>query len=230
MREVKTAELELRTILKRGTHGLGILIKNPARERIRIMKSRFAVVIVGLLLLLQCAAICPAEPPTTNTGAYLRELRAGNPRFSKSLNGIITDRQTGLQWYCGYFFERKDWHQVSLWAKNLKAGGGGWRLATMDELAAIYPAAAAWGGFPVDWTYSALVTTSSPAPGANPSYKEYTITTGWWRQSGKIPSHYGIAPVVGSLSLLDGSAIPHLAGPAGTGRVRVSMAVRRAPK
>ena len=195
------------------------------------MKTR-TILFIAALLVLQAAATLPAASREENTRSYLRDLGRSDARFQKAFSGIISDRKTGLQWYCGYFWSRKDWHQIDLWARELSVGGGGWRLATMDELATLFPAAKDCRLFSVDWTYSAVITTSSPSAGSamDPHYREYNIFTRWWLKPGKFPSHYGTSPTAGSLSLLDGSAVPHLCGKPGTGRVRVSIAVRRAPR
>jgi hypothetical protein len=189
------------------------------------------VFLIGLFLLISLVpATLKADPNVENTINYIRELQRTENRFTKNMQGIITDRKTGFQWYCGYFFNRKDWHQIKLWAEKLTIGGGGWRLATMDELAGLHPAAAQSGLFGVDWTYSDVITTSSPAADSSqdPHFSEYTISSRWWQKKGKIPSHYGKSQVCGSLSFIDGTAYPNLCGKPGTGRVRVSIAVRRA--
>ena len=194
------------------------------------MKTR-SILLIGMLLLLSIVSqTLQADPAVESTDNYIRELRRTESRFNKDIQGIITDRKSGLQWYCGYFMNRKDWYQVKIWADTLKVGGGGWRLATMDELATLHPGARQSGLFKVDWTYSDVVTTSSPAANSSldPHYSEYNISTRWWQKKGKIPSHYGQSQVSGSLSFIDGTAYPNLCGKPGTGRVRVSIAVRSA--
>lgn len=192
-----------------------------------------AIILATVLLLMQFFSVSiNADPGEENSRIYLQELRRGEKPFVKDLFGIITDKRTGLQWYCGYFMKRKDWYEIDAWAKGLRVGGGGWRLATMDELATLYPAARDSGVFKVDWTYSSIIKSSSASsdPKKDPHYSEYKITSKWWQKKGKIPSHYGNSPTVGSLSFIDGSAFPNLCGKPGTGRVRVSIAVRRNPR
>ncbi len=59
----------------------------------------------------------------------------GQPRFTKAENGVITDHQTGLDWYVG---QESNWRQAKAWAEGLRVAGGGWRLPTVAELQAIY--------------------------------------------------------------------------------------------
>ena len=59
----------------------------------------------------------------------------GQPRFTKTENGVITDSATALDWYVG---QENTWHQAKAWAESLTVAGGGWRLPTVAELKAIY--------------------------------------------------------------------------------------------
>ena len=59
------------------------------------------------------------------------------PRFTKAENGVITDRDTGLDWYVGPNPDNT-WREAKAWTENLTVAGGGWRLPTMAELKAIY--------------------------------------------------------------------------------------------
>lgn len=57
-------------------------------------------------------------------------------RFTRDDQGIITDSQTGLQWYfssVGYF----TWDKAKSWTEELKVGGGGWRMPRRSELAGL---------------------------------------------------------------------------------------------
>jgi len=55
----------------------------------------------------------------------------------KHSNTVILDRTTGLEWYVGSD-EDTTWQEANDWVKNLKVGGGGWRLPTESELESIY--------------------------------------------------------------------------------------------
>jgi len=54
-------------------------------------------------------------------------------RFTVSQEGIITDTQTGLEWYVGPDRDTS-WDQAQAWAFSLKVAGGGWRLPALKEL------------------------------------------------------------------------------------------------
>ncbi len=52
-------------------------------------------------------------------------------------DGIVIDTKTGLEWKAG---PDKDtnWNEARSWVESLNLDGGGWRMPTMDELAALY--------------------------------------------------------------------------------------------
>jgi hypothetical protein len=52
-------------------------------------------------------------------------------------DGVITDHNTGLQWYVGPHGDN-NWHQAKAWAEGLTVAGGGWRLPTIQELKTLY--------------------------------------------------------------------------------------------
>jgi hypothetical protein len=58
-------------------------------------------------------------------------------RFTKGLDGVITDGVTGLEWYINPNRDNT-WHQAKAWAASLAVAGGGWRLPNMMELKALY--------------------------------------------------------------------------------------------
>ena len=58
-------------------------------------------------------------------------------RFTKAMDGVITDNVTGLDWYIGPN-QDNNWHQAKAWTENLTVAGGGWRMPTVPELQAIY--------------------------------------------------------------------------------------------
>ena len=67
------------------------------------------------------------------TARFLDELRSG-PRFLRDGQGVISDRQTGLQWLEGPDHPTS-WEQAQAWINGL---GDGWRTPTLEELAALY--------------------------------------------------------------------------------------------
>ena len=65
------------------------------------------------------------------------EVKPIQPRFTKADNGVITDRETGLDWYVNPNPDQK-YREAKAWVEGLTVAGGGWRLPTMAELKAIY--------------------------------------------------------------------------------------------
>lgn len=57
-------------------------------------------------------------------------------RFIKDSQGIIKDKQTGLQWYSGP--HDLDWYETQAWVQGLSVGGGGWRMPIMRELEGLH--------------------------------------------------------------------------------------------
>ena len=58
-------------------------------------------------------------------------------RFTKADNGVITDRDTGLDWYVGPNADN-NFHEAKAWVEGLTVAGGGWRMPTVPELRGIY--------------------------------------------------------------------------------------------
>jgi len=71
------------------------------------------------------------------TSQAMAEVKPTQPRFTKADNGVITDRDTGLEWYVNPNPDQK-FREAKAWAESLTVAGGGWRLPTMSELKAIY--------------------------------------------------------------------------------------------
>lgn len=78
-----------------------------------------------------------AETKPENNAKKIVLAKPTGPHFIKNTNGVITDQETGLQWFVG---PDKDtnWHQAKKWATGLKAAGGGWRMPTSIELRGLY--------------------------------------------------------------------------------------------
>ena len=70
-------------------------------------------------------------------GQPLAEVHPTPIRFTKTDNGVITDRVTGLEWYVGPSGDNT-WRQAKAWAENLTVAGGGWRLPNVAELKALH--------------------------------------------------------------------------------------------
>ncbi len=57
--------------------------------------------------------------------------------FIKYSNGVVYDKNTGLEWFAGPDKET-NWNRAKSWVENLTVVGGGWRLPTIKELKALY--------------------------------------------------------------------------------------------
>jgi len=64
-------------------------------------------------------------------------------RFTRDANGVITDSRENKQ----YYEASHTWDQARDWVQGLSVGGGGWQLATMEELRKLYPEAWPTGFF-----------------------------------------------------------------------------------
>ena len=58
-------------------------------------------------------------------------------RFTKAPNSIITDHQTGLEWFVGPD-RNMSWEEGEQWVASLTIGGGGWHMPKMDDLKHLY--------------------------------------------------------------------------------------------
>lgn len=62
-------------------------------------------------------------------------------RFTKDANGIITDHQANLQWYDGktaHDGKVNTWYRADAKARTLTVDGGGWTLATRNQLKGLH--------------------------------------------------------------------------------------------
>jgi len=73
------------------------------------------------------------EAPRQKSPAPREKAQRQPARFTQDALGVVTDAQTGLQWFVG---PDKDmsWNQACSWAVSLKVGGGRWRMPTRAEL------------------------------------------------------------------------------------------------
>lgn len=57
--------------------------------------------------------------------------------FSLYENGIVYDKQTGLEWITG---PDKDinWNDAQTWVESQRVGGNGWRMPTLNELKTLF--------------------------------------------------------------------------------------------
>lgn len=58
-------------------------------------------------------------------------------RYIKYDNGVVFDRETGLEWFA-QSKQNTTWKESRSWVEGLRIGGGGWRMPTNDELIALY--------------------------------------------------------------------------------------------
>lgn len=79
-------------------------------------------------------AVSPEIRYLSNTAnSNLSSLHSG-ARFLRDANGVISDRETGLQWLEGPD-QPTSWEQAQTWISGL---GNDWRTPTLEELTAIY--------------------------------------------------------------------------------------------
>ena len=90
---------------------------------------RLSIMALILLAVWGCAT---SSSPQGQAG-----LTPAQPRFTKADNGVITDRDTGLEWYVDPNSDHTC-REAKAWVEDLTVAGGGWRLPTMAELKAIY--------------------------------------------------------------------------------------------
>ena len=57
--------------------------------------------------------------------------------FIKYTNGVVYDKNTGLEWYAGPD-KNTTWNKAKLWVERLAVAGGGWRMPTIKELKTLY--------------------------------------------------------------------------------------------
>jgi hypothetical protein len=75
---------------------------------------------------------------TNNANEYFNLLPSGlSGRFIAYNNGMVRDKETGLEWISG---PDKDtnWDEAKSWVKSLTVDGGGWRMPTIKELKTLY--------------------------------------------------------------------------------------------
>lgn len=63
--------------------------------------------------------------------------REGERGREEVRSGIITDKETGLEWYIGPD-RNTTWGEAKAWVEGLIVDGGGWRMPTKAELMGIY--------------------------------------------------------------------------------------------
>jgi hypothetical protein len=94
---------------------------------------RLSLMPLILLVVWGCATITSPQgqdqPPAVVAPIQLR--------FTKADNGVISDRDTSLDWYVGSNPDNT-YAQAKAWTEGLTVAGGGWRLPTMAELKGIY--------------------------------------------------------------------------------------------
>jgi len=71
-------------------------------------------------------AIKEAQPRVSSSSSI-------SGQFTVSGEGVITDSQTGLEWYVGPDRDTT-WNQAVSWVRTLSVDGGGWRMPKRAEL------------------------------------------------------------------------------------------------
>jgi hypothetical protein len=79
---------------------------------------------------------CATTSSPEGRGQALED-KSSQPRFTQADNGVISDRDTGLDWYVNPN-QDTTFQVAKAWAESLTVAGGGWRLPTMAELKGIF--------------------------------------------------------------------------------------------
>jgi hypothetical protein len=81
-------------------------------------------------------ASLPPEPVKRTPPSGFKEIgREGH--FIAYSNGIVYDRETGLEWVIGPE-KNTSWEDARAWVGDLSIDGGNWRMPTMEELKTLY--------------------------------------------------------------------------------------------
>jgi hypothetical protein len=115
----------------------------------------------GLAVRLRSKAIDEPNKNQLSNGETTKVIDKGR-RFIAHNNGVVYDKETGLEWYVGPDRDTT-WYKAESWVKNLIVDGGGWRMPTKKELKSLYNKGAGQRNM-------------------TPLLK----TTGWWVWSGEI--------------------------------------------
>ena len=73
---------------------------------------------------------------TSTPDSDAREI-AREGSFIKYTNGVVYDKNTGLEWYAGPD-KNTTWNKAKLWVERLAVAGGGWRMPTIKELKTLH--------------------------------------------------------------------------------------------
>lgn len=82
-------------------------------------------------------ASVPQKPSYTHPSSSTSDVIKQDGVYVAYANGIVKDTNTGLEWKAGPD-RNTDWNEARFWVQSLNLDGGGWRMPTMDELAALY--------------------------------------------------------------------------------------------
>jgi serine/threonine protein kinase len=88
-----------------------------------------------------CRAFAVRSPQLSSTTLGKEVKKDGH--YIKYEPGIVKDTKTGLEWYIG---PDKDtnWNEAKSWVRNLKVGGGGWRMPTIKQLTGLWKKNGVW--------------------------------------------------------------------------------------
>ena len=68
---------------------------------------------------------------------FQKAYNALDRRFVADDQGVVTDRETGLEWFVGPDRDTT-WDEAVSWVKNLSVDSGGWRMPTREEIKCLY--------------------------------------------------------------------------------------------
>lgn len=88
-----------------------------------------------------CRAFAVRSPQLSNSTLGKEVKKDGH--YIEYEPGIVKDTKTGLEWYMGPD-EDTDWNEARSWVRNLKVGGGGWRMPTIKQLTGLWKKNGVW--------------------------------------------------------------------------------------
>ncbi len=95
----------------------------------------FSHILIATIILLTGGSLLAAG----NALAADMQIVGRDGSFAAYANGVVADRQTGLEWFAGPDVDTS-YYQAVEWVRGLAVAGGKWRMPTAKELDTLYRA------------------------------------------------------------------------------------------